>query len=333
MTTSSISAVQDLTPGAPRTLSNLITTETRPAELVKISGRVEKLQFMLEQLRDLKEQSDTMKREPDTATTFPLFPKLPVELRLKVFYEVLYTQEIFAIGWETLTERERNSEEPRGISGGEDSSRIRSAEARNEALKVLQVFELHGERTWFNTAVDVAWLPKFDLSTGEMTDEGFLVDHKLQRVTLRYKSWIEPDYFEVTNSTYRLFGEKGLHELILTLGIKDLSPASDHKTVTADRQPRDFSGTVVRLLDLNEEYTWRLMEEVEMEKMTIWNECHQPKSVTRAWAIEELNKDPDTVDDITVPSIRFRLEIGTSFLLIDGIYDWRIGSCLISKIC
>ena len=247
---------------------------------------------MLKQLRDLKEQIDSSKRESDTATTFPWFPKLPAELRLKVFHEVLFTQEIFAIGWEKR--RESTDLDGSQVFDWEDYvPRIGSwhdfevqapsmtgkasllwvnSEARMEALKVLQFLEIKGQSAWFNADVDVAWFPRFKLSNGQMRDEGFLVDHQLQRVTLRYKSWVEPDDLEVRSCTYRFFGEKALRELTLTVGIKDLLPATGKRRITAGSKPSEFHGMVARSMDPEEEHTWQIMEEEEMEKMRDWNE-------------------------------------------------------------
>ncbi|PVH75422.1 hypothetical protein DL98DRAFT_593172 [Cadophora sp. DSE1049] len=265
--------------------------------------RIEKLQFMLEQLCDVKDYSDAQKRELGTAITFPLFPKLPIELRLKVFHEVLVTQEILAIGWETLRERERNLEEPRGFTWEDDRPRIGSwhdfevqalrvtgkasllgvnAEARTEALKALQVFEFHGQRTWFNTDED---------------------------------SWIEPNDLEVTNSTYRRFGEKALRELVITLGVKDFRPTADKKKFATDSKPYEFYGVMDRAATPADQLTWQIMGEEETEAMADWNERRQPDAVGRPWTIGELDEHPDTVDDVTLPNISFNLEIGTSFLL------------------
>ncbi|KAG4413508.1 hypothetical protein IFR04_013373 [Cadophora malorum] len=279
----------------PLTLSSLVSTETSPAKLEETSLRIEKLQFMLKHLQNLKKQIEASEREPGTATTFPKFSKLPVELRLKVFQEVLFTQEIFAIGWEMFRDVNGNLEDWRDPGWDDERPRIGSwldfkvqalqitskasllgvnAEARTEALKFLRIFELHGKHTWFNVDVDTAWLPRFNRWDGEMRDEGFLVDHQLQRVKLRYKSWVEPLNEGIpytTSNIYRQFGEKGLRGLVLTLGIKDFCLTAGKKSITKDTQPSDFYYFQDSANAVDDKISWQMLEQEEIERMRDWN--------------------------------------------------------------
>ncbi|KAL2060856.1 hypothetical protein VTL71DRAFT_8908 [Oculimacula yallundae] len=312
------------------TLADLVLPEPRVRSARTTSARIKRLQDILGRLYLLKEQNNILHPTSGAATTFHLFPKLPMEIRIKVFREILDEEVIFAIGWDNLhpwllpwIKQRVGSWHDFEIHDirvtGKGSLLHVNAEARAEAKRFLRNFEFRGRGTWVNAATDVAWFPRFNSKDVNVCHEGFLVGH-----TIQYKSWPGNPHHNLDQRKfdYRFVGEKGLKEVVLAMTSKDLTDVHNRKDITAaSKPPSVLLDDPCQSIDLGK-IDWAVMEREEMHSMTEWivkRDLYRNRILDYAssadypsWVSRIIERCPETKDDVTIPNISFCLEKNTS---------------------
>ncbi|KAL5316971.1 hypothetical protein ACEPPN_016023 [Leptodophora sp. 'Broadleaf-Isolate-01'] len=287
----------------------------------------------------LKAENEASKKIPETLESFTHFPKLPLELRRKVWNHALQVPEMFTV---VLIKRRGyvDGGRPPGVKSPVGKSNIMfvNIEARNEAKMVLtqcvrdksarltpledewspyqQHSEIRGRVTWFNQNTDIAWLPDFDAWFCHGDGDGFPRNYGIERIAIHYSYWAQnPNKFPPGSSlelSYVEFGPKNLREIVLVVVAEDLRAKYGNERVTTSSKPADF------LLHEAEgfpvaDFTWDMMGKEEMRKMELWKK--NVIAVRQAWIDEGWTHEQHLVKaiglpaNITVPDISFRLQV------------------------
>ncbi|CZT01086.1 uncharacterized protein RCO7_02793 [Rhynchosporium graminicola] len=300
--------------------------------------RASELKAMLDHIRKLKGEVAAKKRHACVLLAFTLFPKLPLELRLKVWIYALHSPETLIFNQASKKQMDRH------IAGGLYSHVMRymvvwpvsktsimqvNVEARKEGEMVLaqccndEPADLHAEnyksigcvvlggtKCWHNPNTDTAFF--CDATFSRSLVKEFPRSHNIKSLTLTYRH-----YTQISESPVFDYGARGLHEIFLAVGYKDLRVKKDMKnTVTATSKPDDFHLSARRGFPISG-FTWEMMGQEEMRrweekvfKVTLWKQKvdgHTQDYISREW--------PQTNLDYTVPVITFKLLVGNAALL------------------
>ena len=258
--------------------SNLeATINCQPDDLIQV--RASEFQAMLNQIRDLKAETVAMKETTVDQMTFTLFPKLPLELRLKVWKEALHVEEFFTFGLIKREDRDSWGYIPElvdvrllSVTGKSNLMQV-NKEAREEGKLVMVRFADMDRSTWYNPDTDTRWFPEFNAEASEMCSDGVWGNSEIRRMAIPYRYWSPTKRMRI-DYTYREFGSFNLTELVLVLGPQDLRKKYGTECINRDCKPADFllrKDRDVSTIDLS----WEELARHEVLKMKAWKKGNE----------------------------------------------------------
>ncbi|KAH7385079.1 hypothetical protein BKA64DRAFT_748546 [Cadophora sp. MPI-SDFR-AT-0126] len=294
--------------------ANHLGTTSNPNHWVWV--RANELESMQEQIRQLKDEVTGMKETTAVLTTFTLFPKLPLELRLKVWREVMHVEEVFTMGYNKIEHRVRSRDQFQDsqcqllLATAKSNLMIVNKETRDEGKRVLSRFTYRGRSTWYNSETDITMFPDFNIDTSEMCGDGLLEGPRIHRIAIPYRYW-SPTAHMSMDSIYHEFYQFSLSQLVLILGPKDLRRRYGTESISSTSRPADFV--------LHEDpdmptacLSWEALARREMLKMKIWKTgieiAREIVKKEEGLTEEELDEDNSLWTHFSIPNITFRFQ-------------------------